>query len=271
MADHVYARRPSPSCAAASGLPPAHRRRDAPPPRRAGGLPVLHSFSTTLVPRPADWRPGLEGRRHLLAPCRRRGTAARRPGGLPAGRTPASSRRLRQRQAAGRGTGSARSPWPRCGAPRWRDHAVGSRRARRGGDDLFTVGEVPRPAVPAAGGRRPPRRGRHDRRGPARGRARGRRCPVTADQPFWAARLAALGAAPAPVPLRALTVERLPPSHPRHAPADVHRCRRAVAPGTWPARDGAGRALKTIDGLARDEQRPWRIRRSVGWSPCRIR
>lgn len=33
--------------------------------------------------------------------------------------------------------------------------------------------------------------------------------PVTADQPFWAARLAALGAATDPVPFRHLTAERL--------------------------------------------------------------
>lgn len=33
--------------------------------------------------------------------------------------------------------------------------------------------------------------------------------PVAADQPFWAARLAATGAAPAPIPFRSLTAERL--------------------------------------------------------------
>jgi sterol 3beta-glucosyltransferase len=33
--------------------------------------------------------------------------------------------------------------------------------------------------------------------------------PVLADQPFWAARLHALGAAPAPIPLSRLTADRL--------------------------------------------------------------
>ncbi len=70
--------------------------------------------------------------------------------------------------------------------------------------------------------------------------------PVLVDQPFWAAVLHRRGLAPAPVPLRRLSVERL------GAALDAvphHREATAVAARSMAAEDGTGRALRLLGTL----------------------
>ncbi|YCK38406.1 glycosyltransferase [Actinomadura sp. ATCC 39365] len=188
------------------GLPPissreAYRRREA------AHWPVLHGFSPAVLPRPADWRDGLEVTGYWW-PVR------------PAGWRP--DPRLSDFLAAGPapvfvGLGSQAGPR----AEHYTDLAL--RALRRAGlrgvlqtgvpgeldDDVLGVGDVPhdwlfprmaavahhcgsgttgaglRAGVPAVG------------------------LPALNDQPLWASRLAALGVGPAAVPFRRLTPERL--------------------------------------------------------------
>ncbi|MEU2511850.1 glycosyltransferase [Streptomyces syringium] len=73
--------------------------------------------------------------------------------------------------------------------------------------------------------------------------------PVTADQPFWAGRLAALGAATAPIPYKDLTAVRLADAlstvvrDPSYARAAASAARRSAA------EDGAGRVAEALERL----------------------
>ncbi|MEV4394907.1 glycosyltransferase [Nonomuraea sp. NPDC049607] len=191
---------------AALGLPPigsreAYRRREA------ACWPVLHGFSPSVLPRPADWRAGLEVTGYWW-PVR------------PAGWRP--DPRLRDFLDSGPppvfvGFGSQAGPR----ADHYTDLALHALRLAglRGvlqtgvpgtlNDDVLGVADVPhewlfprmaavahhcgsgttgaglRAGVPAVG------------------------LPALADQPLWASRLAALGVGPAAVPFRRLSPERL--------------------------------------------------------------
>ncbi|MEV4443247.1 glycosyltransferase, partial [Streptomyces sp. NPDC049577] len=73
---------------------------------------------------------------------------------------------------------------------------------------------------------------------------------VTGDQPFWAARVAALGAAGGPIPFRSLTAERL-----AGALGDVVRQQSYARAAQKVARhmageDGAGRAVEAVRQVA---------------------
>lgn len=70
--------------------------------------------------------------------------------------------------------------------------------------------------------------------------------PVPADQPFWAARLASIGAATAPIPFASLTAERLADALGRAV--RQQRCARAasVAARHMATEDGVGAVLKVL-------------------------
>ncbi len=70
--------------------------------------------------------------------------------------------------------------------------------------------------------------------------------PVTADQPFRAMRLAALGAATDPIPFRSLTTERLADSLDRVVKQRARNRAAARAAKHLAAENGAGQTLKTI-------------------------
>ncbi|MEV6172395.1 glycosyltransferase [Streptomyces sp. NPDC051954] len=244
MADRVYARAVADLCRRL-GRPPvaphAMRRR-----HELADWPVLHGFSTALVPRPSDWRPGLEVVGPwwpYLAPDRR----------LPT--------RLEEFLAAGErpvfiGFGSMAAGH----GERLSDIAVGAlrRAGLRGilqtggaglaadGDDVLTVGDLPHallfPRVAAVV--------HHAGAGTT---AAGLRAgvpavpvPVTADQPFWARRLTALGAAAAPIPFGALTTARLADALDRVV--KEQSCSRAAATAArhMATEDGAGQVLKAV-------------------------
>lgn len=235
------------------GLPPATartvRRRT-----EAAGRPVLHGFSEVLLPRPANWPARLEVVGNWWpwhAPDERLPAvvedflAAGPPpvfigfGSMAAG----DGERLGAlaadalRRAGLRGV--LQSGWAGLAAP---EHP-----------DLLTVGAIPHallfPRMSAVV--------HHCGAGTA---AAGLRAgvptvpvPVTADQPFWAARLAALGLATAPIPFRdlstdhgaarlahALTQATAAPARRDHATAAAHRLA---------AEDGAGAVAGAVGRL----------------------
>ncbi|WP_407286834.1 glycosyltransferase [Streptomyces sp. BP-8] len=238
-------------------LPPATprtlRRR-----AEAAGPPVLHGFSEVLVPRPEDWPGGLDIVGNWW------------PWHAPEAQLPSS---VQDFLAAGPppvfiGFGSmAGGAGERLGAL-----AVAAlRRAKVRGvlqsgwaglttgpdtlatDDILTIGEVPHallfPHMSAVV--------HHCGAGTA---AAGLRAavptvpvPVTADQPFWAARLAAMGAATAPIPFRDLAAEhaadRLADALTRATADPAHRARARSAAGRLAVEDGAGAVAEAVARL----------------------
>jgi UDP:flavonoid glycosyltransferase YjiC (YdhE family) len=76
-------------------------------------------------------------------------------------------------------------------------------------------------------------------------------CPFFGDQPYWGERVAALGAGPAPLPFRAMTVPRLAAGI-RRAVRDGEMAERADDLGRRiRGEDGVGRALEIVDSLLR--------------------
>ncbi|MFF4272560.1 glycosyltransferase [Streptomyces sp. NPDC001536] len=225
--------------------PHAMRRR-----QERAGWPVLHGFSPALVPRPSDWRPELEvvgtwwpyvdPARQLPEELEGFLAAGPRPvfigfGSMAAGQ----GERLSEiavgalRQAGLRGI-----------------LQTGSAGLAADGDDVLTVGDVPHallfPRVAAVV--------HHAGAGTA---AAGLRAgvpavpvPVTADQPFWAGRLAALGAATVPVPFRSLTAEVLADVLGRVVRRQAYSRAAAIAAQHLAAEDGVGEAVKAVERLA---------------------
>lgn len=80
--------------------------------------------------------------------------------------------------------------------------------------------------------------------------------PFFADQPFWAARLAQVGAATAPVPFRHLSADRLARAI-REAAGSVELAHRAAALGAQVrAENGVARAVDVINGLGAGRPQP---------------
>ncbi|MGW1641368.1 glycosyltransferase [Streptomyces lavendulae] len=177
--------------------------------RAAARWPVLHGFSTALLPRPRDWAHGLAvtgpwwpyvGADRCLPAELEDFLAAGPPpvlvgfGSMAAG----EGERLGEiairalRRAGLRGVLQS-----------------GSAGLAADGDDVLTVGDLPHallfPRLAAVV--------HHAGAGTAAAALRAGvpsvTVPVAADQPFWAGRLAAVGAAPAPIPFRSLTAEGL--------------------------------------------------------------
>nr|ALS19382.1 UDP-glucose:sterol glycosyltransferase [Micromonospora echinospora] len=207
MADRIYAE-------AVAGL----RERLCLPPLSAAamrarqeraGWPVLHGFGTALVPRPADWRPGLE----VVGPWWPHHDAGERLPSeledfLDAGPRPV----LVGFGSMAAGDGERLSELAVRALRRAGLRGIlqsGNACLAAEGDDVLTVGDVPHallfPRLAAvvhhggAGTRRDPAGGRPLGGGP------GDRRP----EPFWAGRLARIGAAPAPVPFTTLTADGL--------------------------------------------------------------
>ncbi|MEU1033623.1 glycosyltransferase [Streptomyces mirabilis] len=211
--------------------------------------PILHGFSTALVPRPSDWRPGLEVVGNWWPhhdPAERLPTdmedflrAGPRPvligfGSMASG----DGERLSEiavralRRAGLRGILQA-----------------GSAGLAPDGEDVLTIGDVPHALLF-------PRLAAVVHHGGAGTSAAALRAgvpavtvPVTADQPFWAGRLAALGAATDPIPFRSLTAERLADSLDQVVKQQAHSRAAARAAQHLVTENGAGQALKAIQQL----------------------
>ncbi|MGI5440735.1 glycosyltransferase [Streptomyces shenzhenensis] len=231
-------------------LPPvsasAMRRR-----RERANWPVLHGFSTALVPRPSDWRPGLEvvgnwwphhgASERLPTDLEDFLRAGPRPvfigfGSMAAG----DGERLSDiavralRRAGLRGILQA-----------------GSAGLAADGDDVLTIADVPHALLFPRLAAVVHHAGAGTSAAAVRAGVPAVPVPVTADQPFWAGRLAALGAATDPIPFRALTAERLADSLVQVVKR--HAYTRAAARGArhMAVEDGAGQALKAIQQLVR--------------------
>ncbi|MFF3582426.1 glycosyltransferase [Streptomyces mirabilis] len=162
--------------------------------------PILHGFSTTLVPRPSDWRSGMEA------------VGTWWPHHDPAERLPAD---LEDFLRAG----------PRPVLIGFGSMASGD------GERLSEI------AVRAL------------RRAGLRGILQAGSAGLAAAQPFWAGRLAALGAATDPIPFRSLTAERLADSLDQIEEQQAHRRAAAGAAQHLVTENGAGQALKAIQQL----------------------
>lgn len=244
MADRVYA----------EAVTELRRRLDLPPMTPAetrrrqerANWPVLHGFSTALVARPSDWRAGLAvvgtwwpyvaPDRRLPAEVEDFLAAGARPvfvgfGSMAGGHgerlTAIAVRALRR--AGLRGILQA-----------------GSAGLAADGDDILTIGDVPHallfPRVAAVV--------QHAGAGTAaaalRAGAPSIPVPVTADQPFWAGRLAAIGAATDPIPFASLTAERLADALGQAVRQQRFARAASVAAQHMATEDGVGAVLKAL-------------------------
>jgi UDP:flavonoid glycosyltransferase YjiC (YdhE family) len=194
------------------GLPPVSSRQAIIGQMDAAGWPAFHGFSPSVVPRPADWRPGLEVTGYWWPASQ-------------AGWTPPPE--LEDFLAAGpppvfAGLGSM-AP---ASAVRLSDVIAGAAR-QTGTRMVIQAGRagLSLPASPAAEailiGDAPhdwlfPRMAALIHHAGAGTTAAGFRAgipaiavPMIGDQPFWAARINALGTGPRPIPLRRLTIPAL--------------------------------------------------------------
>ncbi|ANH94806.1 UDP-glucose--sterol glucosyltransferase [Streptomyces sp. SAT1] len=232
------------------GLPPrtpaAERRR-----REAAHWPVLHGFSEHVVPRPPDWRPGLDVVGNWW------------PYTDPDARLPAD---LEDFLAAGPppvfvGFGSM------AGGHGERLSETVVRALRRAGlrgvlqsgaaglaaegDDILTVGEVPHTLLFPRTAAVVHHAGAGTSAAALRAGVPSVPVPVTADQPFWAARLTALGAAPAAIPFTGLTPERLADALDRAVRAPALTRSAATVAGRLAGEDGVGRVVEAVEALGR--------------------
>lgn len=211
--------------------------------------PILHGFSTTLVPRPSDWRSGLEVVGNWWP---HHDATQRLPDELEdflgAGPPPVligfgsmasgDGERLSEiavralRRAGLRGVLQA-----------------GSAGLAADGDDVLTIGDVPHALLFPRLAAVVHHAGAGTSAAALRAGVPAVTVPVTADQPFWAMRLAALGAATDPIPFRSLTTERLAHSLDRVVKQRAHTRAATRAAKHLAAENGAGQTLKTIQQM----------------------
>ncbi|MGW4462731.1 glycosyltransferase [Micromonospora sp. NPDC004704] len=232
------------------GLPPTrlHTLLEA---ATARGWPIQHGFSPSVLPRPADWRPGLEVVGYWWP--------AESPGWRPppilvdfldAGPPPVyvgfgsmvgGDERFRTLITAALRRAGVRGVIQVDG---------GAQPVRAVTDDVITIGEAPHPWLF-------PRMAALVHHAGCGTTAAGLRAgvpaipiPMMADQPFWAARLAVLGVSPDTVPAGRLDQARLATAI-RAAVTDPAFADRArVVAARLAAEDGAGAVVRAVDRLA---------------------
>jgi UDP:flavonoid glycosyltransferase YjiC (YdhE family) len=208
--------------------------------------PVLHGFSTALVPRPSDWRSGLEVVGNWWP---HHDTTGRLPTGLEDFLSAGPQPVLIGFGSMASGEGERLSEIAVRALRRAGLRGVlqtGSAGLAADGDDVFTIGDVPHAPLF-------PRLAAVVHHGGAGTTAAVLRAgvpavpvPVTADQPFWAGRLAALGAATDPIPFRHLTAERLAEALDRVVRQQAYSRAAARAARHMAAENGADQALEAV-------------------------
>lgn len=218
--------------------------------RRRATWPVHHGFSPVVVPRPVDWRPGMEVAGYWWPWEAPDWTPdSRLADFLEAGPPPVyvgfGSMALGEPERYGRLVGRALRLAGVRGVVQtaWAGLSVD-------GDDVLTVGEVPH-------ARLFPRMAAVVHHAGAGTTAAGMRAgvpavpvPMMLDQSFWASRLTALGVSPGRIPFRQLSAEKLAAALRKavEEPRYRHRARQLAA--LLDAEDGAGRVLTAVERLA---------------------
>lgn len=216
--------------------------------------PVLHGFSTALVPRPADWRPGLEVAGTFWPHV---GADERLPAAvedfLRAGPRPVLVGFGSMASGEGERLGEIAVRALRGAGLRGilQSGAAGLTAGGDGGDDVLTVGELPHALLLPRLAAVVHHAGAGTTAAALRAGIPAVPVPVAADQPFWAARLAALGAAPAPIPLRALTADRLAAALGLVTRRQTYARAAARVARHMSGEDGAARVLEAVEGVAR--------------------
>ncbi|MEU4493347.1 glycosyltransferase [Streptomyces sp. NPDC023998] len=212
--------------------------------------PIFHGFSELVVPRPPDWRPGLQVAGYWW------------PHDPPRPQLPP---RLRDFLAAGPppvfvGLGSATVP----DADQVSESVVRALRAARlrgviqsgwsglhaDGEDMLTIGEIPHSTLF-------PRMAAVVHHAGAGTTAAGLRAgvpavpvPIQFDAAFWAARLTALGVSPGPVPLRRLAAPVLAAALRRAITDPSYRHTAHALAARIQAEDGVSPVLAAVNRLA---------------------
>ncbi|MFI1728330.1 glycosyltransferase [Streptomyces acidicola] len=222
----------------------AMRRR-----QERAGWPVLHGFSTALVPRPSDWRTGLDVVGTWWSSL---DPAARLPVELEdflrAGPRPV----LVGFGSMAGGEGERLSDIAVRALRRAGLRGIlqsGSAGLAADGDDVLTIGDVPHELLFPRLAAVVHHAGAGTTAAALRAGVPAVAVPVTADQPFWAARLAALGAAPAPIPFTSLTAERLADALGRVTRQQTYARAAATVAQRMATEDGAGQAVKAVQLL----------------------
>ncbi|KUN86465.1 glycosyltransferase [Streptomyces griseoruber] len=233
-------------------LPAVRARLDLPargPRSRDRRIPsVLHGFSPLLVPRPHDWRPGLDITGYWWPYEREQQLPSALREFLDAGPPPVFV-----------GLGSATVPDPhRLSAEIVRALRLAGLRGviQRGwaglaadGDDILTVDEVPHSLLFPETAAVVHHCGAGTTAAGVRAGVPAVPVPIQFDEGFWADRLVTAGVAPGTVPLRRLTAEPLAAALTRatHEPRYTERARELGA--RVRAEDGAGRAVEAVNRM----------------------
>ncbi|MFJ9899399.1 glycosyltransferase [Streptomyces sp. NPDC091280] len=216
--------------------------------REARDWPVQHGFSPSIVPRPADWRPGLTVAGYWWPYDGDAQLPPELTDFLDSGPAPVFV-----------GLGSATVPDPerlsgeivralrRAGLRGVIQRGWGGLEAA--GDDVLSIGEVPHSALF-------PRMAAVVHHCGAGTTAAGLRAgvpavpvPIQFDEGFWAARLVALGVAPRTVPLRGLTADTLSAALVQATRDPAHAERARALGARVRAEDGTAPVLAALDAL----------------------
>jgi UDP:flavonoid glycosyltransferase YjiC (YdhE family) len=185
--------------------PRALRRRLA-----ASRWPVFHGYSALVLPRPRDWRPGLEVTGYWW-PQDPPGwqPSAELTGFLAAGPAPVLVSFGSMAAGAGRWLGAAVATAVRRAGVRAIVQAGWAELDVERTDDILPVGEVPHSWLMPRTALAVHHAGAGSTAAALRAGTPMVTTPIYADQPLWAQRIAKLGLGPAPVPFRRLTADRL--------------------------------------------------------------
>ncbi|MEV7121601.1 glycosyltransferase [Kitasatospora griseola] len=213
--------------------------------------PALHGFSTALVRRPADWRPGLAvvgnwwpvGSGELPDQVEEFLAAGPAPvfigfGSMGAGQGERLGRLAVEALRAAGQRGILQAGWAGLTAE---------------ANDVLTVGQLDHAALFPRVAAVVHHAGAGTAAAALRAGAPSVPVPVTADQPFWARRLTAIGAAVAPIPFRDLTAERLASAIRQAVTDPSHRECAATAAARMAKEDGAGRVVDLVARLGRGD------------------
>ncbi|GAA4011426.1 glycosyltransferase [Allokutzneria multivorans] len=217
--------------------------------QEATGWRVLHGYSPSLLPRPADWRPGLEVVGNFWTarpegwepPERLTDFLESGPppvfvgfGSLAQGDAERLSDLVRTALRSAGVRGVVQSGWAGLSAE---------------DDDVLTIGSTPHDWMFPQMAAIVHHCGAGTTAAALRSGVPAVPVPVAGDQPFWAARLAAGGLSPAPVPFKKLTAERLASAIRLALSVPSYRTRTEAMAERLREEDGSPKVLAAIEAL----------------------